>query len=79
MNSIKVGKDNQLGCLHSSLKREYSSDVGFKLEICYLDYPNIFTVYNVIDKNFAKEVRQFINDIPFDNTLQKLVYELTIM
>jgi len=67
---ISEDLDNQLGRLHSSLKREFSSEVGFKLEISYLDYPNIFTVYNVIDKDFAKKVRKFINDIPFDNKLQ---------
>jgi hypothetical protein len=69
---IRGDVDNQLGHLHGLLRRTVPKQEGFDLQPYNDKHPNAFIVKNVVPKNLAKEVRRFLNAIPFDNTLQKL-------
>lgn len=64
--------DNQLGALHSRFRYYNPYRKGFELKLIDSDYQTAFIIEDVVPRNLAEEVRKFINEIPFDNTIKIL-------
>lgn len=62
--------DNNLGWLYDHYKRVSVNDIKFKP---YNEaHKNVYICENVLPKNFVKKIKSFLNEIPFNNTIQLL-------
>lgn len=64
--------DNQIGQLHNKLRNVITLKSGFELKPYDSIHQNVFTVENAIPLELSRRARDFLNNIPFDNTIKKL-------